>query len=158
MTFKNSVSPATSDTSLNKGLLKLRAENSEDLTLISTFLQDALVPFISMTHDPKTQVFSLLTHRFRWEKSPVSQDGSTLYERINALLNIHHVKNFQKKGLKNPHNPNQTLNLLCVTSEDNTIILTFSNNIQVQLSVEKMLVLLGDQNISWPTPHKPSHS
>ncbi|HQS84354.1 MAG: hypothetical protein B7Y25_05365 [Alphaproteobacteria bacterium 16-39-46] len=158
MTFKNSVSPDPSDTSPNKEPLKLRAENPEDLTIISTFLQDALVPFIGMTHDPKTQTFSLLTHRFRWEKNPVLQAGSTLYERINALLNIHHVKNVQKKGLKDPHDPNQTLNLLCVTSEDNTIILTFSNNIQVQLSVEKMLVLLGDQNISWPTHHKPSHS
>lgn len=137
--------------------LKLRAENHEDLTVISSFLQDAIVPLIGMTHDSKEHTFSLLTHRFRWEKTPVSQAGVTLYERIHSLVNIHHVHHVQTKGLKDSHNPNHTLNLLCVTSQDNAIILTFSDNIQVQLSIEKMLILMGDQDISWPTPHKPNH-
>ncbi|MBS0184845.1 MAG: DUF2948 family protein [Proteobacteria bacterium] len=157
MTFKNSTPSNTSLTFSDAPPLKLKAENLEDLSILSTFLQDALVPFSSITYNPKEQTFSLLTHRFRWENNPVIENESTLYERIHSLLNINHVKNVHKKGLKDSFDPNQILNLLCITSEDNTLILTFSGAIQLQLEIEKMFVLLGDQNISWPTSHKPEH-
>jgi len=157
MTFKNSTPSNTSLTFFDTPPLKIKAENLEDLSILSTFLQDALVPFSSITHHPKEQTLSLLTHRFRWENKPIIQNENTLYERIHSLLNINHVKNVSKKGFQDSFDPNQMLNLLCITSKDNRIILTFSDSIQLQLEVEKIMVLLGDQNISWPTSHKPDH-
>lgn len=137
--------------------LKLKAEDEEDLTILSTYLQDALVPLISMTHAPQESRFSILTHRFRWEKNPPLQEKPSLYERINSLLHFHHVQSVTSKGLEDPHDPNKTLNLLCITFHKNTILLTFSDDAHIQLTVEKIFVFLGDTNIYWPTSVKPSH-
>lgn len=144
--------------SLSKDPLKLKALDTDDLVSLSALLQDAIVPLGSMAHHPKERAFSLLAHRFRWEKDPLVHQDTSLYERIHSLLSIHHVLSVQTKGLKDTHNPNQILNVLCLTFQEGNLILTFSNDIHLQVNVEKLLVSLEDLDTSWPTPHKPHHS
>lgn len=138
--------------------LKLKAEDPQDLSIISTFLQDALVPFIGMKYDPSSRQFVMVTHRFRWEENPVIQKGISFYERIQSLLHIHHVTEIKTLGIKDPHNPNQTLNLLSITHQNAHIVLTFSGGMHVQLNVEKISAHMGDDDtVSWPTSLKPHH-
>lgn len=48
-------------------LLKLRAEDEEDLAVISACLQDALVPLTNIAWLKDEQRFVLVANRFRWE-------------------------------------------------------------------------------------------
>lgn len=138
--------------------LKLKAEDPQDLSIISTFLQDALVPFIGMKYDPSMRQFCMLTHRFRWEENPIVQKGVSFYERIQSFFHVHHVTDVKTLGIKDPHNPHQTLNLLSITHKDNHIVLTFSGDVHVQLNVEKISAHMGDDStVSWPTSLKPHH-
>ena len=47
--------------------LKLRAEDAEDLAVISACLQDALVPVRDLAYVPEDRTFLLVANRFRWE-------------------------------------------------------------------------------------------
>ncbi len=47
--------------------LRLRAEDEEDLAVISACLQDALVAVGDLAYDPGARVFLLVANRFRWE-------------------------------------------------------------------------------------------
>src|SRR3954464_4968382 len=47
--------------------LRLRAEDAEDLAVISACLQDALVAVGDLAYDPNARVFLLVANRFRWE-------------------------------------------------------------------------------------------
>ena len=50
--------------------LKLRAEDEEDLAVVSTILQDALVPVAEMAYLPEEKRFVLVANRFKWEAPP----------------------------------------------------------------------------------------
>src|SRR5437588_8269430 len=50
--------------------LRLRAEDAEDLAVISACLQDALVAVRDLAYDRAAQTFWLVANRFRWEKAP----------------------------------------------------------------------------------------
>lgn len=138
--------------------LKLKAEDPKDLPVISAFLQDALIPLIGMHYDTTDRSFSFFGHRFRWEKNPEQHEGQNLYERIQSFLHFHHVKEVKTQGIPETKNPNETLNLLSVTSEDpKHILLTFSGGKKVQLTVDQISAHLHDSDTSWPTPAKPHH-
>ena len=47
--------------------LELRAEDAEDLAVISACLQDALVAVRDLAYDPEDRSFLLVANRFRWE-------------------------------------------------------------------------------------------
>src|SRR5260370_7067427 len=47
--------------------LKLRAEDAEDLAVISACLQDALVAVRDLAYAPQERSFLFVANRFRWE-------------------------------------------------------------------------------------------
>src|SRR4029077_1141406 len=49
------------------GPLRLRAEDAEDLAVISACLQDALVSVRDLAYDRDARIFVLVANRFRWE-------------------------------------------------------------------------------------------
>src|SRR5476651_2524420 len=55
--------------------VKLRAEDEEDLAVVSAFLQDALVPVAEMAFLPDEQRFVLVVNRFMWERKPLDKKG-----------------------------------------------------------------------------------
>src|SRR3954452_8875349 len=61
---------APGETQIGSGSLplRLRAEDGEDLAVISACLQDALVAVHDLAYDPGARVFLLVANRFRWER------------------------------------------------------------------------------------------
>ena len=57
----------------SKAGLRLRAEDSDDLAVISACLQDSLVPVRDLAYLPDEGRFMLVANRFRWEagRTPV---------------------------------------------------------------------------------------
>src|ERR1700759_2356224 len=73
--------------------LRLRAEDAEDLAVISAVVQDALISVKDLTWERAEHRFTLVANRFRWEsKEPGEQndglDGEAAYERTLCTLSF----------------------------------------------------------------------
>src|SRR5258708_19457208 len=66
--------------------LTLRAEDAEDLAVISTYLQDALVSVRDLAYDDDNRTFIFVANRFRWETTPRSDRAAPRFERTLCVL------------------------------------------------------------------------
>src|ERR1700736_2700520 len=62
--------------------LKLRAEDADDLAVISACLQDALVAVRDLAFVPQDGTFLMVANRFRWEGAARPQRAEVGYQRI----------------------------------------------------------------------------
>ena len=53
--------------------LRLRAEDGDDLQVVSTLLQDAICPASEMKWRRRERRFAVLVNRFRWEDSETAK-------------------------------------------------------------------------------------
>ena len=63
--------------------LKLRAEDAEDIAVIATCLQDALVQVSDIAYLPEERRFVMVANRFCWEDCG-QPDGSALFSRVHC--------------------------------------------------------------------------
>src|ERR1700680_3942059 len=59
----------------------VRAEDAEDLAVISACLQDALVSVRDLAYDRDARVFVLVANRFRWEAGGARAGAGRPFER-----------------------------------------------------------------------------
>ena len=78
--------------------LKLRAEDEEDLAVVSAFLQDALLPVAEMVYLQEEQRFVLVANRFMWERPPVDKKGRS--ERTLTGIAFDGVTAVQVRGFE----------------------------------------------------------
>ncbi len=55
---------------------RVRAESLEDLEIVSSMLQDAIVPISEITYQRSDKRFVLMTQRFRWESAEQQSDAA----------------------------------------------------------------------------------
>ncbi|MBK18286.1 MAG: hypothetical protein CMM52_05555 [Rhodospirillaceae bacterium] len=141
-----------------KNLLKLRATDTDDLAIISTFLQDAVIAVNEMTFLKKESRFAFVANRFRWEDADRERpvEGDPIYERVHCGICFDTVTAVRQNGLDQQRKA-QVVSLLSIVAEDGFIDLAFSAGITVRLEVEKILCHLQDLNEPWPTQWRPSH-
>jgi hypothetical protein len=132
----------------------LRAEDAEDLAVISAILQDALVAVGDMVFLSDEQRFVLVANRFRWEppQSGVRQN----FERRMSGLCIDGVKAVQRRGFS-PRDSERLLLLLAMRSDAGVIYFDFAGGSSIRLEVERVLCHLDDLGEPWPTRWRPRH-
>ena len=134
--------------------LKLRAEDAEDLAVLSAILQDALVPVGEMVFLPEEQRFVLVANRFRWEppESGVRQD----FERRMSGLRIDGVK-----ACSGAASIRATASGCCCcwrcAPKPGVIYFDFAGGSSIRLEVERILCHLDDLGEPWPTRWRPRH-
>lgn len=138
--------------------LKLLALDEEDLAVVSSHLQDAVVRVGDMAYVPSQKRFAALVNRFDWESA--EKDGHH-YQRRRTALRFDRVLRAQHKDLR-PGKPDRVLSLLAIQFEageapGGKITLFFSGDVLIQLDVECVEAELRDLGPSWPTRHKPRH-
>ena len=138
--------------------LKLRAADEDDLKVISTFLQDAVIAVSEMTFLKQESRFAFVANRFRWEDADRERpvEGDAIYERVHCGICFDSVTAVRQHGL-NQRRKAQVVSLLSISVEDKFIDLSFSAGITVRLKVEKIQCHLQDLNEPWPTQWRPSH-
>ncbi len=134
--------------------LKLRAIDADDLAVISTILQDALVPVAEMAWLPDERRFVLVLNRFRWEPDEVG--GRANYERILTGLCISGVARVQRRGFS-PADGERILVLLALRAEGQAIYLDFSGGSSIRLDTGGIECRLDDMGEPWPTQWRPRH-
>lgn len=133
--------------------LHLRAETAEDVSVLSAFLQDAVMRRADMGFRPKERRFALLANRYRWERN----QG----ERIRCGVHFDSVSNVAAQGFE-LIKPTDILSLLAVTQdqapmEQIHLTLIFAGGPLLRLTSECIDITLDDIGEGWITPRHPDH-
>ena len=149
------------------GALHLKAEDEEDLAVISSCLQDALVPLSDMRYEPDIKRFTLALNRFRWEEARAAAPGQAqrAYERIACGVAFDEVENVSLRGIERQKR-DRLLELLAVvpgaaesraSPEEKAILLLFAGGGTIRLECRRLSCRLDDFGEPWPTNWQPRH-
>ncbi len=127
--------------------LVLRAEDADDLRVVSALVQDAILSGSEISHDPRARRVAMLLNRFRWEDAEQARAEARDFERIRSLLVIHDVLRMQSDGVTS--DAETVLELLMIDwqpGEDGTgrLLLEFAGNGTLALDVECISLDLRD--------------
>jgi len=136
--------------------LKLRAEDAEDLALISACLQDALVAVRDLSYAPELLIFLFVANRFRWENGLGPAPGEAPFERVLCGITFSEVAVASYSGFSRNDN-GRILSLLAIRPEDGLVHLEFSGGAAIRLEVARILCHASDLGDPWPTPWRPRH-
>jgi hypothetical protein len=140
--------------------LKLRAEDADDLAVISACLQDALVPVRDLAFIPEDHNFLLVANRFRWERALRPQRGESGYQRTLCGVAFSEIAGVSYVGFRRSEE-DRILSLLAIRpvldAGRETIQLTFSGGAEIRLEVARVLCLATDLGEPWPTQWQPRH-
>jgi Protein of unknown function (DUF2948) len=134
-------------------MLKLRALDADDLSVISTQMQDALIRVSDMRLDSRRQ-FACVANRFAWDALPDKQ-------RRRTGLHFEHVTKAARQGFRNT-STDAILSLLNISftptdAPSGKVTLTFSGGHTVVLEVEYIAAAMRDLGPAWKTASEPKH-
>ncbi|SNY91979.1 Protein of unknown function [Cohaesibacter sp. ES.047] len=147
-------------------MLKLAALDAEDLAVVSSQSQDAVVK-VGDIHWLPTEGRVLITmHRFAWEEA-ISQKRrifgpKSSYERHQTILHFARVSSVKARNIRMDAK-SAILNLLAITFEQNgegpdgVISLIFAGDAEMRLEVECIEAQLTDTGAAWETENLPEH-
>lgn len=138
--------------------LKFVVLEEEDLEIVSTHLQDAVVKVSDVLWRPQQNRLVVALNRFDWEGS---QSDNPEYRRRRSALRFERVLSCKCRGVS-PAGKDAVLNLLAIefsaTDEPSgTVTLTFSGGAALRLDVECLEAELADLGPSWTTSFCPAH-
>jgi hypothetical protein len=145
--------------------LKLRCEDEEDIVVLSSLLQDALVPMSELAWFPAENCFVLVASRFIWSECvdvtlPVGEAGIECYSRQNFGLTFEGVSAVKSRGI-DIDDKSQILELLAVKAEVKegaaALELIFAGGAGIRLECERIAVHGQDVGEPWPTMRRPHH-
>lgn len=147
------------------GALKLRAEDADDLLILSACLQDALVPVRDLAYVPDEQVFIFVANRFRWERGARAARPVGERQRVLCAVSIAAVTGASYRGFRRS-DEDRILALLAIrigpeqfggSVAGAVVHLEFSGGAVIRLEVARILCLAKDLGEPWPTPWHPRH-
>lgn len=139
-----------------EGPLRLVAQDAEDLKVISSLLQDAVLPVTEMRFDPKRRRFALMLNRFRWEDQAEAEQTGRAYERVRSVLVVEDVRKVQKMGFDRA-DKDLVLSLLSMSFEPGKegtgcLTLTLAGDGALALDVETLDIRLDDVTRPYRAP------
>ena len=142
---------------------RVRAESLEDMEMISSMLQDAVVPISEIAFDRRSRRFALMTQRFRWEllaanSTTAGEPGvdAGQFERVFCALRFENVLGVRSHGI-NLASRGQMLELLSMHLGEKTVDMAFADDKTIRLIVDSIDCHIEDLGRPWPTRHRPSH-
>lgn len=143
--------------------IKLRAEDAEDLAVISACLQDAVAPIGEMCFERAAQRFVAVVNRFKWETAETARPGPRAdddhlfpYERTQCGVRFDGVTAVRVRGI-DLKDRRQMLSLLSLSVVEGGVLLTFAGGGAVRLEGARWRCLVEDLGEPWPTSSKPDH-
>jgi hypothetical protein len=137
--------------------LFLLAMDSEDLSIVSAHMQNAVVRIGEMAYLPAEQRFVLMAARYDWLAAPQQA------QRVRAGLHFDHVTRVTQSGV-DQNAPQQALNLQSLLFKPFSgegqqptghILLAFQSGATVRLDVECIEAQMRDIGPHWPSAHPP---
>jgi len=143
----------------NQTNLKLLANNTNDLKVISAHLQDSILTTKNIANLKKNRLFLLEFNRFMWED--IEKGILRKNKRIRSILKIDNVISVQSKNI-NQENKDRFLEFLTIEVDDNAnnnynLNLIFAGDALIKIAVEVIEVYLDDQGEPWESKTEPKH-
>jgi Protein of unknown function (DUF2948) len=141
--------------------LKLRAEDADDLAVLSACLQDALVAVRDLAYFADEQNFILIANRFRWESGLRPMPGEEGHQRVLCAVTFSTVAGVSYRGFRRA-DEDRILCLLAIRREPGgtggeVILLEFAGAAAIRLDAARILCRAKDLGEPWPTPWRPRH-
>jgi hypothetical protein len=138
-------------------MTRLAAFDADDLTVISTLLQDAVLKAGDMAFDAQSGVFSAVVNRYRWEGDKRSRTG----ERLRSAVHFARVSSVRSQGLDRTKT-DAVLSLLAIRftptdAPSGEVELVFSGGAALRLTVECLEAALSDGEAAWAAVARPKH-
>ena len=135
--------------------LRLLAEDSDDLAVISAALQDALTKIGDIQWERRGRRLTIGFERFRWEAPP--HEG----ERVRSGFQLGGVLGVKARNLRR-ETADAVLELLMLTFEPSDppggrVLFTFAGGGDLAAEVECIDAALADLSAPWPAPRPPVH-
>ncbi len=135
-------------------MLKLSALDTEDLAVISTHMQDAVLLVGDMQYSRLRKQFVALANRFAWDEAETKQ-------RRRTGLHFDRVLGVKSIGIDLAEK-DAVMSLLSVTfaemdAPSGEVLLSFSGGATVRLIVECLECRMSDLGPAWSTAHVPHH-
>jgi hypothetical protein len=133
--------------------LRLKAEDDEDLAVMSAVLQDAMVLVGDMIYDAENKRFVLVANRFRHESEA---ERARHGERVMTGLRVDDVTAVKRRDF-DPRDAERILVLLAARAAPGAIYLDFAGGASIRLESGRILCHLDDFGEPWPTRFRPRH-
>ena len=139
--------------------LRLYGKNSDDLNIISAYLQDSIVRIKDIIFLKENKIFLMMVKRFMWED--VEKGVFRKPKRIMSVIKFSNIFEVSAKNI-NQQNRNKILELLTIKAPNSTdglnkIKMIFSGESIITLISEDINVILDDQGIPWKAKSIPKH-
>jgi hypothetical protein len=139
--------------------LKFVVLDEEDLEVVSTHLQDAVVKVSDVLWRPQEKRLVVALNRFDWESAQAAEPE---YRRRRSALRFERVLSCKARDVS-PASTDGVLNLLAVefgpTDEPSGVVtLIFSGGAALRLEVECLEAELADLGPTWTTAICPAHA
>ena len=139
-------------------LIKFVALDEEDLEIVSTHLQDAVVKVADVFWRPHEKRVVIALNRFDWA---AAQGRKPEYRRRRAALRFERVLSCKSRDVE-VAGTDQVLNLLAVEFAENdppsgVVTLIFSGGATLRLEVECLEGELADLGPAWTAVGRPNH-
>jgi hypothetical protein len=146
---KSDVSDNTDKTSA----LKLHAQSSDDIEMLSALLQDALIAGADMVFDKAENTFMLVANRYCWELQDAGQQM-----RCMCGVKFGTIGAVRTRGMT--ADKTQFYNLLAIEYDKTAqhIMLVFSGGVGIQLEVSSIMIIVRDLAEPHPSFARPDHS
>jgi hypothetical protein len=140
--------------------LRLRAEDAEDLAVISACLQDALVAVRDLAYDPAARRFMLVANRFCWEGCAGGAAPDASFERTLCGIMFDVIDGAVYRGFHRSEE-DRILALLAIRPNPATIgtaiDLDFAGDATIRLAAAAISCRAHDFGDPWPTNWQPGH-
>jgi hypothetical protein len=144
--------------------VQLVGTDTDDLTVISGLVQDAVFPSSEMVWQAGLRRFAILLNRFRWEDVPNATARKRPYERVRSVLTIEDVTGVASQGV-DPKDKEAILSILSLSfepSEDGAgrLVITLAGDGAIGVEAECINVTLQDVTRPYIAPSKklPNHA
>jgi hypothetical protein len=131
--------------------LKLAVTDIEDLTILSSVLQDATVLIGDMGYDESSRQFLMVAARYI-----SSNDTKSPASRRLIGVNFDGVNRLYRRGFS-PNDRDNVLNLLAIRENGSNIEIIFSGEAMLRLECEAIKVYAADLGEGWATQFNPGH-
>jgi len=145
--------------------LRVRAEDAEDLTVLSACLQDALVAVRDIAYFPGERRLAMLVNRYRWEGAAESEPGG---ERVLCAVALDGVRQVRRRGIDQTR-PGHLLSLLAIRAAGfgagagaapaagAAIEFLFAGDAAIRVELDRLLLRAEDMEEPYPTAWRPHH-
>ena len=134
--------------------LNIGAFDKRDLEVLSSLVQDSILPTSEIKWLSNADKLAILINRFRWEDTKLQQ-GKNL-ERVRSLLMINHVKNISSSGFS-PKQKDRILSILSISFDgveggSGSVLIVVSGNGGIRVAVDALEINLRDVTMPYIAP------